>query len=108
MFRIGDIIRCITPVPEFTVSACYTVIAFQNCGDSAEWNSVVGDNGRLYLANHKDIAPLFEQIGIAGFSHRTELMPNITCDCGGFKTYQTMAMEAHSNWCSSINNAKVS
>lgn len=24
-----------------------------------------------------------------------------TCDCGGFKTYNTMSPEAHSSWCSS-------
>lgn len=26
------------------------------------------------------------------------------CDCGSFKTYNTMSPEAHSSWCSSRNN----
>ena len=35
-----------------------------------------------------------------------ELVPGkvreaLLCDCGGFKTYQTMAPEVHSHWCSS-------
>lgn len=29
------------------------------------------------------------------------------CDCGGFKTYNTMSPEAHSTWCKSIISSKV-
>lgn len=27
-----------------------------------------------------------------------------TCDCGGFKTYQSLDPIFHSHWCSSLNN----
>lgn len=30
----------------------------------------------------------------------SQLKP-LTCDCGGFKTFNTMSPESHSSWCSS-------
>ena len=65
-FRVGQTIVC-TKIPpghsgDFTQGKRYTVVEFQDHGDTPEWNSITNDRGNLFVANHSLLKPYFELV----------------------------------------------
>ena len=62
-FHVGARVRCIQRgCHNFTVNKVYSVIEYDDHGDTKGWNSIVDDSGIYKLANNKSVSGCFELV----------------------------------------------